>query len=354
VGKVDTALPLAYGDCGAEDEMTAGDKPLNDRTGREFLYLSQAEVQELGLPMAEIVTALECMFREKGEGRIEMPPKPGVHTMPDSFLHAMPAYIPAQNAVGMKWVGGYPENHLRKQPYITGLLILNDPETGVPLSVMDCTWITAKRTGAATAIAAKYLARPESETVGILGCGVQGRSNLEALHGMFRLKSVRAYDVDRKTSESYATEMSKRLGLDVIAVDHAEFAVRGSDIVVTAGPILRKPHATIQPGWLAEGSFASLVDFDSYWDSRALYEADKFCTDDVPQLEHYREIGYFQDIPPIHADLSELVTGRKPGRQTPHERTITCNLGLALEDIATALLVYQRALKKGAGTWLPL
>ena len=327
---------------------------MNDRKGREFLYLSQADVQELGVAMAEIVAALECMFREKGEGRVEMPPKPGVHTMPDSFLHAMPAYIPAQNAVGMKWVGGYPENHLRKQPYITGLLILNDPETGVPLSVMDCTWITAKRTGAATAIAAKYLARPESETVGILGCGVQGRANLEALHGKFQLKCVYAFDADRNVCENYAREMSEQLGLDVVPVDDPRIAVRGSDIVVTAGPILRKPHATIQAGWLAEGSFASLVDFDSYWDPRALREADKFCTDDVPQMEHYREIGYFQDIPPIYADLSDLVTCRKPGRQTTQQRTIACNLGLALEDIATALLVYHRALAKRAGTWLPL
>jgi ornithine cyclodeaminase/alanine dehydrogenase-like protein (mu-crystallin family) len=96
------------------------------------------------------------------------------------------------------------------------------------------------------------------------------------------------------------------------------------------------------------------VDFDSYWDPKALREADKFCTDDVPQMEHYREIGYFQEIPPIYADLSELVTGGKPGRQTPQERTIACNLGLALDDIATALLVYHRALANGAGTWLPL
>jgi ornithine cyclodeaminase/alanine dehydrogenase len=183
---------------------------------------------------------------------------------------------------------------------------------------------------------------------------VQGRSNLEALHGEFQLKSVRAYDVDRSVRENYAREMSEQLGLDVIPVDDAETAVRGSDIVVTAGPILRKPHATIQAGWLAEGSFASLVDFDSYWDPKALREADKFCTDDVPQMEHYREIGYFQEIPPIYADLSELVTGGKPGRQTPQERTIACNLGLALDDIATALLVYQRALANGAGTWLPL
>lgn len=327
---------------------------LNERLGREFLYLSQGDVRELHLPMADIIAALELMFREKGEGRVEMPPKPGVHTMPDSFLHAMPAYIPAQKAVGIKWVGGYPENHRRTLPYITGLLILNDADTGVPLSVMDCVWITAKRTGAATAIAAKYLARPQPQTVGILGCGVQGRSNLEALQVGFQLKTVRAYDVDRNTRETYAREMSAQLGLDVIPVTDPKAAVVGSDIVVTAGPILRKPHATIQPGWFAEGSFASLVDFDSYWHPNALREADKFCTDDRPQLEHYREGGYFQDIPAIYADLGELVTGRKQGRETPQERTIACNLGLALEDIVTAHLIYNRALEKRAGTWLPL
>jgi ornithine cyclodeaminase/alanine dehydrogenase-like protein (mu-crystallin family) len=328
--------------------------PLIDRRGREFLYLSQAEVRELQLPMADIVAALERMFHEKGEGRVEMPPKPGVHTRPDAFLHAMPAYIPAQNAVGMKWVGGYPENYRFNLPYISGLLILNDPETGVPLSVMDCVWITAQRTGAATMIAAKYLARPESQTVGILGCGVQGRSNLEALQVGLQLKTVHAYDVDRGTRESYARQMSAQLGLEVIPVNTAREAVEGCEIVVTAGPILRQPHATIQPGWLAEGAFASLVDFDSYWHPEALRESDKFCTDDVPQLEHYREMGYFQDIPPIHADLGELVTGRKKGRETPAERTIGCNLGIALDDIATAVLIYERALQERVGTWLPL
>jgi ornithine cyclodeaminase/alanine dehydrogenase-like protein (mu-crystallin family) len=304
--------------------------------------------------MADIVGALESVFREKGEARVEMPPKPGVHTMPDAFLHAMPAYIPAQKAVGMKWVGGYPQNRERKLPYITGLLILNDPETGVPVSVMDCVWITAKRTGAATMVAAKYLARPESQTVGILGCGVQGRSNLEALHVGFKLTKVRAFDVDRNVSEAYTREMSAQLGLEVIPVSDPKSAVEDSDIVVTAGPILRKPHATIQPGWFAEGSFASLVDFDSYWHPNALKEVDKFCTDDVAQLEHYRGMGYFQRIPAVYADLGDLVTGRRHGRETPQERTIACNLGLALDDMATALRIYNRALAQGVGTWLPL
>jgi ornithine cyclodeaminase/alanine dehydrogenase-like protein (mu-crystallin family) len=320
----------------------------------QLLYLSHADVQSIGPTMSEIIQALESMFREKGKGRVEMPPKIGVHTLPDAFIHAMPAYIAAQKAVGMKWVSGYPENSKRGLPYIAGLLILNDAETGMPLAVMDCTWITAQRTGAATAVAAKYLARRESETVGILGCGVQGRSNLEALKVCFPIKKARAYDVHPERSAEYSQEMHAELGIEAVPVATAREAVAGCDIVVTAGPILRKPHATIQPGWLAAGAFASLVDFDSYWHPDALRQADKFCTDDVPQLEHYRQIGYFQNLPPIHADLGELVTGRKPGRQTPAERTFACNLGLALEDIATAPLIYKRALERGVGTWLPL
>ncbi len=327
---------------------------LNDRRGREFLYLSQADVRQLALPMSEVILALEQMFREKGAGRVEMPPKPGIHTRPDAFLHAMPAFIPAEEAVGIKWIGGYPENHHFGLPYITGLLILNDPETGVPLAVMDGTWITAERTAAATAIAAKHLARPESQSVGILGCGIQGRSNLVALTATFPLKTVRAYDIDRNAGATYARELSAQLGLDVIPVSDAKFAVAGCDVVVTAGPILRRPHATIQRGWLEEGAFAALVDFDSYWHPDALREFDKFCTDDVAQLEHYRRDGYFAHLPPVYADLGELAVGAKPGRESPRERTAACNLGLGLEDIAVAPLIYRRALEQGLGTWLPL
>jgi ornithine cyclodeaminase/alanine dehydrogenase-like protein (mu-crystallin family) len=320
----------------------------------KLLYLSQADVASVGLTMAEIIDALEQMFREKGEGRVEMPPKPGIHTMPNAFIHAMPAYIPALKSAGMKWVSGYPENYKRGLPYITGLLILNDPETGIPLAVMDCVWITAKRTGAATAVAAKHLAQPDSEIVGILGCGVQGRSNLEALNVLFPLKRVFAYDIDADVQKCYVEEMGAQFGLEVVPVQEPKRAVVGCDIVVTAGPILHVPHATIQPGWFEAGAFASLVDFDSYWHPDAMRQADKFCTDDVPQLEHYREVGYFQDIPPIHADLGELVAGRKPGRETDAERTMACNLGLALDDMATAPLIYRRAVEWGIGTWLPL
>jgi ornithine cyclodeaminase/alanine dehydrogenase-like protein (mu-crystallin family) len=321
----------------------------------QLLYLSQADVETVGLTMAEIIEALELAFREKGEGRVEMPPKPGIHPGGgDNFIHAMPAYIPALRSAGVKWVSGFPDNYKRGLPYITGLLILNDVETGLPLAVMDCIWITAMRTGAATAIGARYLARPESSVVGVLGCGVQGRSNVEALDVLFPLGRVMAYDVDPDAARRYADEIGRRFGLEAVVVESPREAVTGCDMVVTAGPIMKEPHCTIEAGWLDEGAFASLVDFDSYWHPRAMHQAAKFCTDDVPQLRHYQEVGYFQDIPPVHADLGELAAGQKPGRETPRERTMTANLGLAMDDMVVAPLLYERAVERGIGTWLPL
>jgi len=188
----------------------------------------------------------------------------------------------------------------------------------------------------------------------VLGCGVQGRTNTEALNVLFPLKRVMAYDVNPQAQQNFANEISACFDLEVVPVNTPKEAVAGCDMVVTAGPILKTPHSTIQQGWLEEGAFASLVDFDSYWHPEALKQVDKFCTDDIPQLEHYRQVGYFQDIPPIYADLGELVCGEKPGRENTTERTITCNLGLAMDDMAVAPTIYQRAMEKGIGTLLPL
>ncbi len=277
----------------------------------KLLYLSQDEVTNAGLTMSEIIEALEVAFMEKGKGRTEMPPKPGIHPGGgDNFIHAMPAYIPALKTAGVKWVSGFPENYNLGLPYITGLLILNDPETGLPVAVMDCVWITAMRTGAATALSARYLARPESAVVGMLGCGVQGRTNVEALNVLFPIKKVMAYDVSSEAVDRYADEIGSRFDLEVVPVATPREAVTGCDIVVTSGPILKKPHATIGSGWLEEGAFASLVDFDSYWHADAMRETTKFCTDDTQQLRHYQQTGYFQEIPPLHADLGELVAGQ--------------------------------------------
>jgi len=319
-----------------------------------LLYLSRVDVEKTGVSMMEIIDAVESIFNEKGQGKVEMPPKPGIHPRKDAFIHAMPAYIPSVEAAGVKWVSGYPDNPTKGLPYISGLLIINDPGTGFPKAVMDCTWITAQRTGAATGVAAKLLARKDSSSVGIVACGVQGRSNLEALSCLFPIERVRAFDLRHEIAKGFAAEMGSKLRLRIEPVTEVAAAVRNMDIVVTSGPILKNPEPVIESGWLSEGSFASLVDFDSYWQGAALRQVNKLATDDTAQMIYYRRQGYFQDTPEPYADLGEIVAGKKPGREGAHERTIAINLGLAIEDMAVAALVYSRALKMGIGVELAL
>ena len=321
---------------------------------RQILYLSAADVASVGLDPRTIIGLLETAFREKGHGRVEMPPKPGIQTRPDAFIHAMPAYIPAMRAAGVKWVSGYPQNRGAGLPYISGLIVLNDVDTGLPYAVMDCTWITAWRTAAASALSARYLARPESGTVGLLACGVQARTHLAALALEFPVKRALAYDIAPDVQRQFVEEMGRTLGIDVAGVDDPRTAVAESDLVVTSGPILRQPAPTIQHGWLKPGAFASAVDFDSYWSPAALAEFDRLTTDDHAQFQYYRRAGYFQQTPDPDADLGELVAGIKPGRVDASQRTIAINLGLALDDMAVAPEVYRRAASRGLGTSLPL
>jgi len=320
----------------------------------KILYLSRVDVERAGLSMKEIIGLLEKAFLEKGNGRVEMPPKPGIHTMPDAFIHAMPAYIPSMRSAGIKWVSGYPENFKRGLPYISGLMILNDVETGIPYAIMDCAWITAMRTGAASALSATYLARPDSETVGILACGVQGRTNLEALACLFPIKRVYAYDVLPEVQENFVADMGAWFDFEVIAVKEPKQAVIESDLVVTSGPILKHPSPAIEKYWLRPGAYGSAVDFDSYWTAEALAQMDRISTDDHAQFQYYKSVGYFQQTPDPYADLGELVAGIKPGRQDEKERTLAINLGLALDDMAVAPTIFRCAKEQGLGSWLTL
>jgi ornithine cyclodeaminase/alanine dehydrogenase-like protein (mu-crystallin family) len=321
----------------------------------EILYLSRADVEKLSIPMREVIKTVEEAFREKAEGNAEVPPKPGIHPREDAFIHAMPAFLPRMGSAGVKWVSGFPENPKRGLPYISGLLIMNDLDTGFPVCVMDCTWVTAKRTGASTAIAAKYFAREDSKTLGVLGCGAQGRSNLEALAVVCKnLENVKAYDVSEENLNKYVREMTYKHKLRIVPVDTPEKAVKGCDIVVTSGPILKDSQPLIEASWLKAGGFACPLDFDSYWKPEALHSVDKFCTDDRDQLTYYQTQGYFSSIPSVHAELSEIVSGKKLGREKPQERIMSMHLGSAIGDMATAKLVYNRAKKSKIGTKLSL
>lgn len=323
---------------------------------RYLRYLSRRDVEKVALPMAEIIDVLEEVFLEKARGLTEAPPKPGIHPRPESFIHAMPAFVPGRGAAGIKWVSGYPSNPQKGLPYISGVLILNDPDTGVPIAVMDCAWITAMRTAAASALAARYLAKGESRVLAICGCGVQGRSHLEALSIVLPgLKDVLLYDINPEAAERFlkeASEMYPKLSFCVVA--SAREALQEADVVVTATFILKDAKPQIQKGWIRPGTFVTSLDFDCYWTEEALEDVDLIVTDDEDQFYYYRKQGYFPRISRPDAELAEILTRQHPGRVRPEDRVLAVFLGLAIEDVATGMAILQRAKEMNLGVELPL
>ena len=318
----------------------------------ELIYLSAADVARVLPTPSELLDVLAAMFRHKAQSAVEMPPKLGIHPEDNSFIHAMPASIPPMSAVGIKWVSAYPGNASLELPQVSGLIILNDLPSGIARAVLDGSVITTARTAAASVLAARFLARPDSDTLGILGCGVQGRSHLEAFAGEFSLRRAIAFDASPDISQRFALEMSNLSGIDVVVASSAREAVEASDMVVTAGPITNPPHATIRAGWLRPGGFAVSIDYGSYWHQDALDEMDVLCTDDVAQYASHQRSGYLKGLPEIDLDLAELVSGGCHGRTNLAQRTFACNLGIALEDVVVAKEVVDRARDAGIGTVL--
>lgn len=327
-----------------------------NETGQSILYLSRADVEACGPSMERIIAILEVAFRDKGQKRAQMPPKTDIHPRENSFIHAMPAYVPALEAAGVKWIAGYPANAERGLPYINGLLILSEPATGVPLAVMDAAWITAERTGAATALAARHLARADASVLAILGCGVQGRSNLRALRCVLHsLRKVRAYDIHSDRAERFNAEMSRLFtGLEFSVAPSPREAVEGADVVVTAGPILSDPRPSIEAAWLKPGVFVCPLDYGSYVKPECFRRADRFLTDDVTQITDQRNACYFPEMPPLHGDLGEVLAGLIKGRENAAERIVCANLGVAIDDVAVGVEVLRRAREERRGTVLPL
>lgn len=320
---------------------------------RKILYLSRRDVEDVDLPMRDVVESLEGVYRAKAEGAIEMPPKPGIHPREDSSIRAMLAWVPSLDAAGVKWISGYGRNYIAGLPNINGLIILNDTATGLPKAVMDCTWITAKRTGAATAVAARHLARRDARTLGLVAVGALGRTNLEALARTFKLAEVHAYDLDYERAKAFARWAGQTLGVEVRPEKHLRKAVEGLDIVVTSGPIVSNPEPRIPARWMTAGSFGCSLDFDAYFEPQAFAQAQLLVTDDLPQFDYFRGTGYFRETPEPQLDLARLVASDRRRRRSAQARTMAILLGIGAFDVAIASRVYAEAAGRGIGTELP-
>ncbi len=319
-----------------------------------FLYLSQEDIVSLRLSWQEIIDRVEHGLREHGEKTVENPPKPGVHSKGNSFIHAMPAYLKKMNAIGMKWVSGYPDNIKVGLPSITGLLVLNCPHTGKVLAVMDCRWITAVRTAAVTALTVKNLARRDSRVLGIVGAGVQGLMNYTVLAKHFpSLETCKIFDIRAEAMDSMIGEVSGRYPIKVVRTASVQEAVSGSDIVITCTQKLSKPIVKRQ--WLKRGILALPLEANRAWEDDALFSMDKFVIDDLEQARLYQRGGAFAGgIPTVYAETGELVAGLKKGREDDDESIMAVNIGLACEDISLGMYVYEKARSKGIGIDLSL
>lgn len=319
-----------------------------------FLYLSQEDVMSLHLSWQEIIDRVELALREHGEKTVENPPKPGVHSKSNSFIHAMPAYLKKMNAMGIKWVSGYPDNYKVGLPSITGLIVLNCPETGRVLAVMDCRWITAVRTAAVTALTVKYFARRNSRVLGIVGAGVQGLMNYTILARYFpSLEICKVFDIRPEAIASMIEKVGGRYATKIVQTASVQEAVNDSDIVITCTQKLAKPIVRRQ--WLKRGVLALPLEANRAWDDEALFSMDKFVIDDLEQGRLYQQGGAFAGgIPQIYAETGEVVAGLKKGREHDDESIMVINIGLACEDISLGTYAYEKARSRGIGTELSL
>ncbi|RLE54960.1 MAG: alanine dehydrogenase [Thermoprotei archaeon] len=330
--------------------------------GVKTLLLTAREVREL-ISMEDVIKVVEEAFREKGLKRVQMPPK--VYLFFRKYggdLRAMPAYLETMDAAGVKVVNVHPNNPDKYGlPTVMATIVLIDPRTGFPLAIMDGTYITNLRTGAAGAIASKYLARGDSKVLGIIGAGRQGRALLKAhLVAMKNLERVLVYDIKREAIERFVKEFRSELGsVEIVVCNSAREVVENSDIVCTATPST-KP--IVMREWVRRGTHFNCIGADApgkqELDPEILKMA-KVVVDDIEQALHSGELNvpYRLGIvgrEVVYAELGEVVAGLKPGRVSRYEVTVFTSTGLAIQDVAVAKLVYERARERGLGTEVSL
>ena len=318
------------------------------------LVLTRSDVAAL-LSLEECIAAVEQAFRLHGEGKAAPPGVLALHSAEGAFHIKAGILGSARPYFVAKGNTNFAHNPQRYGlPAIQGVIVMCDAVDGRLLALLDSIEITIQRTGAATAVAAKYLARPESRVATICGCGNQGRVQLRALRTVLPLEQASAFDVDASQAQRFADEMSTELGIKVQAVTDLGAAARGSDVCVTCTP---SKQTYFKKDYVRPGTFVAAVGADAPDKQElepALLAGSKLVTDVTEQcatlgeLHHALEAGLLTRAN-VHAELGEVVAGRKPGRASAGEITIFDSTGMALQDAAAAIVVYEKATRLGRG-----
>jgi len=322
------------------------------------LILSRSEVDSL-LDMKSVLTAVEGAYREKGEGTVQMPPKQYLfYPKYNGDLRTMPSYLSGLDKTGVKIVNVHPDNPKKHHiPSVMAVIVLVEPATGAPLSIMDGTGITAFRTGAGCGIATRYLSRKDSTTLALVGAGVQAYSQLAAINEVREVEKLKVYDVDAQRVDALINRAEKAFPLDFIKCDDVRSCVQDSDIISTQTPV-RKP--IVKEEWISPGTHINAVGADAPGKEElepALLKKSKIIIDDWAQASHSGEI----NVPlsrglirreDVYGEIGEIVAGKKKGRASKDEITIFDTTGLSIQDVATATLVYERATRESVGLYI--
>ncbi len=334
------------------------------------LVVSRREVEELLTPAATLQRCLDT-FAWVGEGLVDQtnPVNLWVHdrTAPGpeppfgyGVVQAFPALIRPLERAALKWLSSWSGNPRRSLPGISALDLVTDADNGMPLALVDGTSVTNMRTGGHAAVGAKFLARPDSSHLAIIGCGNEGRTHLWLLAELFDLRYVTAFDIYQETAERFASEASERLSAEANVAASVEEAVASADIVCV---VTNSLQPVLMESWISPGTHVCAATGFRDVDASCARAFDKWVVGWYGRdLEWITgdEAGRIGGLHPgqlsrddIHADIaSEILPGRRPGREDPAERTIMTHMGMPALDASCAALVYDLALEAGAGTWI--
>lgn len=325
-----------------------------------FTYLNGLDVAALAMTDEEILDAVEGGLRAQGEGKTVIEPR--VHLEPDpafrGHFNVLRGYVSPLRLAGVKIVGDYVDNWRRGLPSEMALLNLFDPETGMPVALIDATAITEMRTGALTALGAKHLARKDSKVLGHVGARGTAYWNVRLLDRLFDFSEIRVHSRRKESREAFAARLSEDLGKKVIATDDWRSCLEGADIQVEASR-LERPEPLFATEWVKPGAFVVPYGTMSAVGLDLTDVMDKIVVDDWGQcragkfgaLRAHVDSGKLSEAT-LHAELCQIVTGDRPGRERPEERILFWHRGLSLSDIALGAAMLEKARRLGVGSRL--
>jgi len=308
-------------------------------------YLTQPFLERLSITTAEIVGIIEELIHAQRQGRVWCAPKVVALPGDERYIMATLAVADEPAVVATKSLVLNPRNPERGLHAINSLVTLLDGETGLPLAAIDGNWVTARRTAGLSAVAAKRLARPDSRVIAFIGCGVEARSHLDAFHDIFPLREIRAFGRGTQNRDALCRAAEAR-GLKAVASETAKEAITDADLVVTTVTLSHGMTPFLDARGLKAGAFATVTDLALPWLPEGMKAFQRIVIDDLEQEAKMSKPMVAREL--VVGDLTALVAGDLPERQSAEERTAFVFRGVALGDLAVAGLIYRRAKASGA------